>query len=329
MHPSSVESRFEALRTTTRPLVGREEEIDLLTRRWAQAKEGNGCVVLISGEPGIGKSRLTQALQERLVPEQHTRLRFFCSPHHQDSAFHPVIVQLEHNAGFGREDGPETKLAKLEALFDMSTPRSEQLPLIAELLSLPVAGRYPPLRLSPQKRKEKTLEALLAQITTLAEQKPLLLLFEDVHWIDPSSLELLSLIVKSASTHRMLLVVTARPEFTAPWPNEKYIATLSLARLGPREGTALAESVAGNKALPEELLNQILSRTDGVPLFLEELTRTVLESGLLREERDCFVLDGPLQPLAIPTTLHASLLARLDRLAPVRSLAQVAAALGR
>jgi class 3 adenylate cyclase/predicted ATPase len=328
VNPSLVESRFEALRTTTRPLVGRDQELELLMERWTQAKEGSGCVVLISGEPGIGKSRLTQAFQERLAAEQHTHLRFFCSPHHQDSALHPVIVQLERTVGFRREDGPETKLAKLEALLDGSPSGREQTPLIAELLSLHTAGRYPPVRLTPQKRKEKTFDALLARITTIAERKPVFVLFEDVHWIDPSSLELLSMIVKSASAHRMLLLITARPEFTAPWPKEKYVA-LPLARLGRREGTALAENVAGNKALPEELLTQILSRTDGVPLFLEELTKTVLESGLLREERDFFVLARPLQQLAIPTTLHASLLARLDRLAPVRSLAQLAAALGR
>jgi tetratricopeptide (TPR) repeat protein len=329
LRESAVDSRFEALRTATTPLVGREAEIELLMDRWAQAKAGKGCVVLISGEPGIGKSRIAQAVQERLVAEQHTPLRYFCSPHHQDSALYPLIVHLERAAGFDRDDAPETKLGKLEVLLGLVNSRPEEIGLIAELLSLPTAGRYSPPRLSPQKRKEKTLEALLGQVTALAEQKPTFLLFEDVHWIDPSSLEWLSLAVKRAPAHKILLVVTARPEFTMPWPNEADVATLALTRLGRREGTALAQNVAGNKALPDELVNQIVSRTDGVPLFLEELTRTVLESGLLREERDSFVLTGPLQPLAIPTTLHASLLARLDRLAPVRTLAQVGAALGR
>ena len=329
LRASSVESRFEALRVATTPLVGREAEIELLMDRWAQAKAGKGCVVLITGEPGIGKSRIAQAVQDRLVAEQHTLLRYFCSPHHQGSALYPLIVQLERAAGFGRDDVPETKLAKLEVLLGLATSRPEEIGLIAELLSLPTAGRYSPPRLSPQKRKEKTLEALLARVTALAERKPMFLLFEDVHWIDPSSLEWLSLAVKRTSAHKILLVVSARPEFTTPWPNEVQVATLALTRLGRRDGTALAQNVAGNKALPDELVNQIVSRTDGVPLFLEELTRTVLESGLLREERDGFVLTGPLQALAIPTTLHASLLARLDRLGPVRALAQVGAALGR
>ena len=329
LRESAVDSRFEALRTATTPLIGREAEIELLMDRWAQAKAGEGRVLLISGEPGIGKSRIARAVQEQLFAEQHAALRYFCSPHHQDSALYPLIVHLERAAGFDRNDVPETKLAKLEILLGSTNSRPEEIGLIAELLSLPTAERYSPPRLSPQKRKEKTLEALLAQVTALAERKPMYLLFEDVHWIDLSSLEWLSLAVKRASAHKMLLVVTARPEFTMPWPNEAHVETLALTRLGRREGTVLAQNVAGNKALPDELVNQIVSRTDGIPLFLEELTRTVLESGLLREERDGFVLTGPLQPLAIPTTLHASLLARLDRLAPVRTLAQVGAALGR
>jgi class 3 adenylate cyclase len=329
LRASAVDSRFEALRTVTTSLVGREAEIDLLMDCWGHAKEGKGRVVVISGEPGIGKSRITLAVEERLVAEPHTRLRYFCSPHHSDSAFYPLIIQLERAAGFGRDDAPETKLAKLEALLALATNRPEEIGLIADLLSLPIAGRYSLPRLSPQKRKEKTLDALLAQMTGLAEQTPMFLLFEDAHWIDPSSLELLSLTVKRAPAHKMLLVITARPEFTVPWHSESHVATLALTRLGRGEGSMLAQNIAGNKTLPSEVMNQILSRTDGVPLFLEELTRTVLESGLLHEERDRFVLAGPLQALAIPTTLHASLLARLDRLAPVRTLAQVGAALGR
>ena len=325
---SAVDSRFEALRTATTPLIGREAEIELLMDRWAQAKAGEGRVLLISGEPGIGKWGVARRSRTALCRATCSSALFLLTPSSGQCAL-SVDCSLERAAGFDRDDVPETKLAKLEILLGSTNNRPEEIGLIAELLSLPTAERYSPPRLSPQKRKEETLEALLAQVTALAERKPMYLLFEDVHWIDPSSLEWLSLAVRRASADKMLLVVTARPEFTMPWANEAHVETLALTRLGRREGTVLAQNVAGNKALPDELVNQIVSRTDGIPLFLEELTRTVLESGLLREERDGFVLTGPLQPLAIPTTLHASLLARLDRLAPVRTLAQVGAALGR
>ena len=330
LRESAAESRFEALhgRDLT-PLVGRDEELALLQRRWQQAKAGEGRVVVLIGEPGIGKSRLAQAMLQQLAGEPHTRLRYFCSPHHQASALHPFITQLEHAAGFSREDMPEARLAKLEALLARSNAGAEEIGFIAERMSIPTGDKYPLPDLTPQRRKEKTLEALLAQMARLAARQPVLMLFEDAHWIDPTSLELLTLTVARASTLPLLLLVTARPEFTPPWPAEAHVTTLPLARLGRREGATLVERSAGGKALPAEILEQILARTDGVPLFLEELTKTIIESGLLREEDGHYALDGALPPLAIPTTLHNSLMARLDRLAPVREVAQIGAAIGR
>jgi class 3 adenylate cyclase/predicted ATPase len=327
---SAAASRFEALhgRDLT-PLVGRDEELALLRRRWEQAKAGEGRVVVLIGEPGIGKSRLAQATLPQPADEPHTRLRYFCSPHHQASALHPFIAQLEHAAGLSREDMPEARLAKLEALLARSNASAEEIRFIAALLSIPAGDKYPLPDLTPQRRKEKTFEVLLAQMTRLAARTPVLMLFEDAHWIDPTSLELLTLTVARASTLPLLLIVTARPEFTPPWPAEAHVTTLPLARLGRREGTILVERSAGSKALPAQILEQILARTDGVPLFLEELTKTIIESGLLREEDGHYALDGALPPLAIPTTLHDSLMARLDRLAPVREVAQIGAAIGR
>ena len=327
---SAAESRFEALhgRDLT-PLVGRDEELALLQRRWQQAKAGEGRVVVLIGEPGIGKSRLAQAMLEEVAGEPHTRLRYFCSPHHQASALHPYITQLEHAAGFSRDDMAEARLAKLEALLARSNAGVEEIGFIAERMSLPTGDKYRLPDLTPQRRKEKTLEALLAQLTRLAARQPVLMLFEDAHWIDPTSLELLTLTVARASQLPLLLLVTARPEFTPPWPAEAHVTMQALARLGRREGATLVARSAGGKALPAEILEQILARTDGVPLFLEELTKTIIESGVLREEDGRYALDGALPPLAIPTTLHDSLMARLDRLAPVREVAQIGAAIGR
>jgi len=327
---SAAESRFEALHGhDLTPLVGRDEELALLQRRWQQAKAGEGRVVVLIGEPGIGKSCLAQAMLEQPAGEPHTRLRYFCSPHHQASALHPYITQLEHAAGFSREDMAEARLAKLEALLARSNAGAEEIGFIAERMSIPTGDKYRLADLTPQRRKEKTLEALLAQLTRLAARQPVLMLFEDAHWIDPTSLELLTLTVARARQLPLLLLVTARPEFTPPWPADAHVTTQALARLGRREGATLVERSAGGKALPAEILEQILARTDGVPLFLEELTKTIIESGLLREEDGHYALDGALPPLAIPTTLHDSLMARLDRLAPVREVAQIGAAIGR
>ena len=318
---SLVGSRFEALRAASTPLIGREEEIALLTRRWERAKAGDGSVVLIVGEPGIGKSRIAQTLLEQLGKEPHTRLRFFCSPHHQHSALYPSITQLEQAAGFRREDTAETRLDKLVAVLALANKElSEAVPLLADLLSIPTGDRYPPLNLTPQKRKQKTLHVQVAQVEGLAARQPLLMLWEDIHWSDPTTLESLDLLIDRAATLRVLMILTFRPEFTPPWVGRPHVTLLSLNRLPPRHRAEMIAHVTGGKTLPKKIADQIIDRTDGVPLFIEELTKSVVESGRMTDAGD---------HLAIPTTLQASLLARLDRLAPVREVAQIGAALGR
>jgi class 3 adenylate cyclase len=272
---SAADSRFEALRATTTPLVGRDEEIELLTRRWQQAKSGDGSVVLISGEPGIGKSRIAQTVLERISAEPHTRLRYFCSPHHQDSALYPSIAQLERAAGFRREDTDEQRLAKLEAVLAQGTnDLSEAVPLLADLLSIPTGDRYPPLNLTPQRRKERTLHAQVAQVEGLSARQPVLMVWEDVHWSDPTTREVLDLIIDRVSTLRVLVILTFRPEFTPPWIGRPHVTMLTLNRLPRRQGAEMIAHVTSGKALPEEIAEQIVDRTDGVPLFIEELLLT-------------------------------------------------------
>ena len=330
LRPSAVASRFEALRgSTLTRLVGRDEEIELLLRRWARAKAGDGQVVLISGEPGLGKSRIIVALEEQLPAEPYVRLRYFCSPYHQDSALFPFIDQLGRASGFAREDPPAAKLEKLEAVLALAAPPDDDLALLADLMSLPVSERHPLPNLSAQRRKERTLEALIRQLEGLARRQRVAIVFEDAHWIDPTSRELLDLTVERVRTLPVLLIVTFRPEFQPPWPGQPWVTMLALNRLDRRDRTALVEQIAGSKALPNEVVAQIADRADGVPLFVEELTKSVMESGLLREEADRYVLDGALPPFAIPTSLHDSLMARLDRLASVRLVAQAGAAIGR
>jgi predicted ATPase len=305
------------------------DELDLLLRRWARAKAGDGQVVLVSGEPGIGKSRITATLVERLHGEPHIRLRHLCSPYRQDSALFPFIDQLGRAAEFARDDTPSEKLEKLESLLARAAPPAEDVTFLADLLSLPASDHGPLPNLSPSQKKQRTLEALIRQLEGLARQQPVVMVFEDAHWIDPTSRELLDLTVEHLRTLPVLLLITFRSEFQPPWAGLPQVTMLALNRLDRRDRSTLVAQISGGKALPGEVVDQIAARTDGVPLFVEELTKAVLESGLLHEEGDRYVLDRALPPLAIPTTLHDSLMARLDRLDSVKRVAQIGAAIGR
>jgi class 3 adenylate cyclase/predicted ATPase len=322
------ESRFAASGGPMTPFVGREAEVTLLLERWDQARHGEGQVALICGEPGIGKSRVTEVLNERLLDEPHVRLRYQCSPYHTSSALHPVIGQLERAAGFSREDDAEARLDKLEALLAKGGAHQQAMVLLAILLSLPTE-RYPPLELSPQKQKELTLDALGEQVLGLAADQPVLMILEDAHWIDPTTLETVTSIIERIERAPVLVLVTYRPEFDPPWTRRDNVTVITLKRLPRMQGQAMVERVSGGKAMPEEVVAEIVAKTDGVPLFVEELTMTVLEAGFLEDAGDHWVLDGPLPPLAIPATLQDSLMARLDRLSPVKEVAQIGACIGR
>ena len=279
LRPASVDSRFEAFHASgLTELVGREEELELLLRRWSKAKTGEGQVALLSGEPGIGKSRLTAAILERFANEPHTRLRYFCSPQHTDSALYPIISQMERSAGFAHDDTAQAKLDKLDTVLALSfTPRRDAA-LFAEMLSLPNDERHPTLELAPQQRRQRTLEALTAQVEALSRSNPVLMIFEDAHWLDPTSLEALGRTVDRLRTLSVLLIVTFRPEFEPPWIGRPYVTALTLNRLSEREIAAMIDGVTGNKPLPESIRQDIIERTDGVPLFVEEMTKAVLEA---------------------------------------------------
>lgn len=326
-----LESRFEAAHTerlTT--FVGREHEFGLLLSRWEQAKRGEGQVVLLSGEPGIGKSRIARALRERIASAPYTNLRYQCSPYHTSTPFFPFVNQLERAAAFTPHDTPEVKLGKLEALLSNATEATDHVvPLFASLLSVAPGDRYERLELTPERQKQRTLEALVNQLLSLSAHQPVLLIFEDAHWADPTSLEVLEQAIKRVQGARVLVVITYRPEFTPPWRGFTHITSLALNRLGQEQCAAIVNYVTGHKKLPDELLSQILAKADGFPLFVEELTKTVLESGLLTDAGDTYAATGPLSPLAIPSTLQDSLMARLDRLSPVKEVAQLGAAIGR
>ena len=329
LRESAQESRFEALHAGGLiPLVGREEETELLLRRWAEAKAGEGQVVLISGEAGIGKSRLTAALLERLAGEPHVRMRYFCSPQYVDSALYPIIGHMDRAARLLREDDTKTKLDKLDALLATSSTSREDAALLAEMLSLPNDGRYPALELAPQQRRQKTMEALIGQIEVISRHTPALMIFEDAHWADPSSLELFGRLVDKINALRVLLFVNFRPEFAAPWPGRPHVTALTINRLAPREAMALVDRVAGDKPLPANVRQDIIERADGIPLFVEEMTKAVLEAeGEGAAARAIASIPSP--ALAVPASLHASLMARLDRLGKAKGVAQIGAAIGR
>ena len=328
---SSSESRFEAVRSARlTSFVGREQEVELLLDRKNLAWRGEGQVVLISGEAGIGKSRLAAWFSERVAAEPHMRLRYQCSPYHRDSALHPFIAQLGRAAEFKPDDPPARRLDKLEALLAMGTPHPQAVaPLLATLLSIPFGERYPPLTLSPAQQRRQTLAALLKQFEDLARQRPILLLFEDAHWADPTSLELLDRTVDRIGHLPVLAIFTFRPEYELPWAELPNVTRLALTRLNQSHVQTMIVQLAGGRRLPSQVTEQIISKTDGIPLFVEELTKTVLETGILVEEADRYRLDGPLPPLAIPATLHDLSMARLDRLAPIKEIAQIGAAIGR
>ena len=329
LRPGSAEGRFEALHTGgLTALVGREEELELLLRRWSKAKTGEGQVVLLSGEAGIGKSRLTAALLERLSAERHTRLRYFCSPHHTDSALYSVIGQMERAAGLAHGDSARVKLDKLDALLAQTSTSKQDAALFAEMLSLANDGRYPALNMDPQQRRQKTLEALTAQMEALSRQKPVLMIFEDAHWTDPTSLETFGRVVDRIRSLPVLLIVTFRPEFDPPWIGRPYVAALTINRLAQREIETMIDGVVGNKLIPAGVRKDIIERTDGIPLFVEEMTKAVLEAGS-EEEAQRTAATVPSAALAVPASLHASLMARLDRLGAAREVAQIGAAIGR
>ena len=329
LRPSSAESRFEALHASgLTALIGREEEFDLLLRRWATAKSGEGQVVLLSGEAGIGKSRLTAALLERLASEKHTRLRYFCSPQHTDSAFYPIVSQMERAAGLAHDDPPQAKLDKLDAVLAPTSTSIQDAALFAEMLSLPNDGRYPALDLDPPRRRKNTLEALVSQMEALARQSPVLMIFEDAHWADPTSLEAFGRTVERIAGLCVLLIVTFRPEFEPPWIGRPHVAALTINRLTRRGIDAMIDRVVGNKLLPASVRQDIIERTDGVPLFVEEMTKAVLEAEGEGEARRTAAAI-PSSALAVPASLQASLMARLDRLGPAKEVAQIGAAIGR
>jgi class 3 adenylate cyclase/predicted ATPase len=324
------EDRFEAGHATVLPLVGRDQELALLVDRWTLAKATEGQVVLLEGEAGIGKSRLALALRERIFREPHLLLRYFASPYHINSALRPVIAQLEQAAGFERDDSSAVKLAKLQALLAEQVGEvSEAIPLLAELLGIPSSRRYPRLNLAPQQRKNLTFEMLVAQLARLAAEQPVLMILEDAHWLDASSLELFGLFVDRIQQLSVLLVISYRPEFVPPWRSYPHVTKVVLNRLDRVQAQLLVERLTGGKLLPLGVLDYIVANTDGVPLYLEELAKTMLESSLLGVAGDQFGLPAPIPPLAIPVTLHGSLMARLDRLGGAKVVAQIGACIGR
>jgi predicted ATPase len=328
---AEVESRFEAFSTgNLTPFVGREHEINLVEDRWRHAIKVEGQVVLLCGEPGIGKSRITLTTRDQIVSDDFARVRYQCSPYHRSSALYPVIEHLQRDAGFIEGDSDSARLDKLECLLAVNDTRGSQtMAILAALLSISSEGRYPVLDLDPEVMRERTLDALLNGLELLARRQPLFILVEDVHWADPTTLVLLNSMVEQIRSWPALLMITFRPEFDPPWAGEAHVSLLSLNRLDRGQCESMISMLTGGKAVPQEIVEQIALKTDGVPLFVEELTKTILESDLLTEEQDSYVLSGSMQPFSIPTTLQDSLMARLDQLDDAKTLAQIGAAIGR
>jgi class 3 adenylate cyclase len=331
LREQEIVSRFDAARTEAlTPFVGRDAEIALLIERWRRAVNGEGQVVLVSGEPGIGKSRILARLRERIARERHIVMRYQCSPHHSNDAFYPVIGQIWQAASFVNGEPADVRLDKLEKMIEATgSAYGEIAPALAALLGIPTNSRYPPLDMPPPELRERTLTSMIAMTIGIAKQAPILMFLEDAHWIDPTTLDLTNRVVEQVRHLPMLLVITFRPEFSPPWTGRPHATSLSVNRLSRDQALAVVDGVAAGKKLPEAILDQIVAKTDGVPLFMEELTKSVLESELLREDDDGYVLASTLAPLAIPSTLHDSLTARLDRLSPIKETAQIGAAIGR
>ena len=328
---SSSRSRFEATHAAAlTELIGRENELNFLLERQRLAWKGKGQVVLISGEAGIGKSRLAAALEEKIGDQPHTLLQYQCSPHYSNSALYPFIAQLERVVGFKADDTSDERIAKLEALLAMPASRVQEIaPLFAALLSIPTGDRYPKLPSNPAQQRRRTFAALLDQFESLARQKPVLFVFEDLHWADATSLELLDLMIERLRRLPVLALFTLRPDFKPPWAGLPSVETLALGRLDRSNAESIVTQVTGGHTLPADVMNQIIAKTDGNPLFVEELTKTVLEGSILIKSADGYRLNGPLPPLAIPTTLQDSLMARLDYLATAKDIGQIGAAIGR
>jgi class 3 adenylate cyclase/predicted ATPase len=328
---TAAQSRMEiAAATGLTPLVGRDADVALLRDRWAQSRDGQGQVVLLGGEAGIGKSRLVEALSAHVRGEGARRMLFRCSPYHTHSAFFPVIAHLQRLLHWHPDEAPEARVTTLEqALQPYGFALQDVIPLLAALLSVPLPERYPPLMLSPQQQKQQTQAALVAWLLAEAERQPVLVVWEDLHWVDPSSMDFLSVLIDQTPTAPLLTLLACRPEFVPPWPARSHVTQLTLPRFTRPQIEEMVRHTAGGKRLPAEVVQQIVAKTDGVPLFVEELTKTIMESGLLRETAESYELMGPLPVLAIPTTLQDALMARLDRLGTAKGLAQLGATLGR
>ncbi|MDB5410426.1 MAG: hypothetical protein JWL84_5338, partial [Rhodospirillales bacterium] len=326
-----AQSRFDAAHQgSLTKIVGREHEVALLLDRWHQAEAGEGQAVILVGEAGIGKSRIIDALSERLDHRQHAHVGYQCAPFYASSALQPAISHLERAADFAPRDQCDVKLDKLERLIRQTGPDSASvIPLFAALLSLPAERRYPPLTISSEQQKQRTLEAIVERLVRLSRQQPVLFVIEDVHWIDPTTLELLGLCIDRIQHLHALMVISCRPGFAHEWGGHAHVTSLTLNRLGQRHCSAIIEQVTEGRPIAAPVFEHIIAKTDGVPLFVEELTKTILESGLLRVADEGYVLDGPLPQLGLPATLQDSLMARLDRLGEVKEVAQVAAAIGR